>query len=173
MLTEANLPGTAAFSDPSLDGLACLLGSCCALLGGARKRSVFWGFVLRVVHAKDKNSKNCSLPGTAALLGPSLDGLDCLVGSCCALLRAEKSSLPLGEGNAPSSKSLPSSSACSVRLCAVSAVSAEICLARRHFRTLPWTALTAFWALMCAFQGLKSVPASGEKKCTFVGDSCV
>ena len=56
---------------------------------GERKRSVFLGFVLRVVHAKDKNSKNCSQK--------------------------------------------------------------RICLARRHFRTLRWTALTALWALAVRF----------------------
>ena len=56
---------------------------------GERKRSVFLGFVLRVVHAKDKNSENCSQK--------------------------------------------------------------RICLARRHFRALRWTALTALWALAARF----------------------
>ena len=56
---------------------------------GGRKRNVFLGFVLRVVHAKVKNSKNCSQK--------------------------------------------------------------RICLARRHFRALRWTALTALWALAVRF----------------------
>ena len=33
----------------------------------------------------------------------------------------------------------------------VSAASTEICLARRHFCTLAWTALAAFWALDVGF----------------------
>ena len=69
---------------------------------GGRKRSVFLGFVLRVVHAKVKNSKNCSQK--------------------------------------------------------------RICLARRHFRTLRWTALTAFWALAVRFGGPKNRPCLWGKE---------
>ena len=55
----------------------------------------------------------------------------------------------------------------------VNAVSAEICLAQRHFWTLHWTALTAFLALDVRFWGLKSVPALGGRKRTFVEEFCV
>ena len=60
---------------------------------GRRKRSVFWGFVLRIEGAKVKNIQNCSHK--------------------------------------------------------------RICLARRHFRTLPWRAWPAAWALDVRFRGPK------------------
>ena len=66
MLTVANLPGTPAFSDPSLDGLACLLGSCCALLGaeksslplGKGNAAFFWALFCASCMLKTKIIKN-------------------------------------------------------------------------------------------------------------------
>ena len=40
----------------------------------------------------------------------------------------------------------------------------RICLARRHFWTLRWTALIFLGVLLCAFGGQKIVPASGRRK---------
>ena len=76
---------------------------------------------------------------------------------CCgALLGAEKSSLPLGK---------ETQRFFGLRFAHISNCSQKrICLARRHFWTLRWTALIFLGVLLCAFGGRKIVPASGRRK---------
>ena len=180
LVADTNLPATAAFLDRPWDDKEKLKKNaiCCGALLGAEKSSLPLGegnaaFFWASFSAYFKLLTEANLPGTAALLDPSLDGLDWRSGFSCALLGGKKSSLPLGEGNAAFS---------GASFCASWVLKSQL-LKIAHTSESAWHGGTfgpflgglglPLGLLMCAFGGQKIETASGGRKRTFVEELAV